>query len=137
MSKKTANETEICDQYITPAIHAAGWDKHVQVRREYTFTAGQVRVRGMVATRLKKKRADYLLFHTTNFPIAVVEAKDNTHPIGGGMEQALRYAEILDVPFVFASNGDGFLFHDRTGTSNPVERCRRSRSTRGPGHHGP
>lgn len=122
MSKKSLNETEICDQYITPAIHAAGWDKHVQVRREYYFTAGQVRVRGKVATRGERKRADYLLFHAPNFPLAVVEAKDNHHPVGGGMGQALKYAEALDVPFVFASNGDGFLFHDRTGRSHPVER---------------
>ena len=122
MSKKSLNETEICDQYITPAIHAAGWDKHVQVRREYTFTAGQVLVRGKVATRGKKKRADYLLFHTPNFPIAVVEAKDNWSPVGGGMQQALGYAASLDVPFVFTSNGDGFMFHDRTGRSTPVER---------------
>ncbi|MCU1348978.1 MAG: Type restriction enzyme EcoEI protein [Acidobacteria bacterium] len=122
MSKRLLNETEICDQYITPAIHAAGWDKHVQVRREYSFTAGQVLVRGKVAVRSRKKRADYLLFHTPNFPIAVVEAKDNTNPVGGGMQQALAYAVTLDVPFVFTSNGDGFMFHDRTGLSAPVER---------------
>jgi type I restriction enzyme R subunit len=122
MSKKSLTETEVCDQYITPAIHGAGWDKHIQVRREYTFTAGQVLVRGKVATRGRQKRADYLLFHSPNFPLAVVEAKDNTHPVGGGMQQALGYAEALDVPFVFTSNGDGFLFHDRTGRSTPVER---------------
>lgn len=98
MSKQSFNETEICDQYITPAIHAAGWDKHVQVRREYIFTAGQVLVRGKVAVRGKKKRADYLLFHTPNFPIAVVEAKDNSQPVGGGMQQALAYAVTLAVP---------------------------------------
>jgi type I restriction enzyme R subunit len=122
MWKKGLTETEICDQFITPAIHGAGWDKHVQVRREYTFTAGQVLVRGKLVTRGKKKRADYLLFHSANFPLAVVEAKDNTHPVGGGMQQALTYAEALDVPFVFTSNGDGFMFHDRTGHSTPVER---------------
>ncbi len=122
MSKKSLNEAEICDQYISPALVAAGWDKHVQIRREYTFTAGQVLVRGKVAVRGKKKRADYLLFHSPNFPIAVIEAKDNWQPVGGGMQQALGYAQSLDVPFVFTSNGDGFLFHDRTGRSNPVER---------------
>lgn len=122
MSKKTLNESEICDQYITPALYAAGWDKHVQVRREYTFTAGQVLVRGKVATRGARKRADYLLFHSANLPLAVIEAKDNHHGIGSGMQQALGYAETLDVPFVFSSNGDGFLFHDRTGRSTPVER---------------
>src|SRR5690606_35529363 len=91
-------------------------------RREFSFTAGQVFVRGKVAPRGKQKRADYLLFHKPNFPLAGVEAKDNTSPVGGGMQQALDYARTLDVPFVFTSNGDGFMFHDRTGLSDPVER---------------
>ncbi|MCK6524172.1 DEAD/DEAH box helicase family protein [Myxococcota bacterium] len=121
MSKKSLTETEICDRYISPAVYAAGWDQKAQVRREYTFTAGRVVVRGKVATRGSKKRADYLLFFTPNLPIAVIEAKDNKSPVGGGMQQALGYAEALDVPFVFTSNGDGFLFHDRTGRSTPVE----------------
>lgn len=122
MSKKSLNEAEICDQYITPAIYAAGWDKFVQVRREYTFTDGQVLVRGKVAVRGERKRADYLLFHSANLPLAVVEAKDNRHAVGAGMQQALAYADTLDIPFVFSSNGDGFVFHDRTGHSDPVER---------------
>jgi type I restriction enzyme R subunit len=122
MSKKSLTETEICDRYITPALIAAGWDQATQIRREYSFTDGRVLVRGKVAVRGKRKRADYLLFHSPNFPIAVIEAKDNTAPIGGGMQQALDYATVLDVPFVFTSNGDGFLFHDRTGASDPVER---------------
>lgn len=120
--KKDLNEAEICQNYITPAIAQAGWDKRTQIRREFTFTAGQVFVRGKVAGRGKQKRADYVLFHTANLPIALVEAKDNHNPVGGGMPQALGYAEALDVPFVFSSNGDGFLFHDRTGESTPVER---------------
>lgn len=122
MDKKSLNETEICDQYITPAIVDAGWEKGTQIRREYSFTAGRVIVRGKLATRGKKRRADYLLFQGPNLPLAVVEAKDNTHAIGSGLGQALDYALALDVPFVFSSNGDGFLFHDRTGQSNPVER---------------
>ena len=122
MSKKSLTEIEICDRYITPAIVRAGWDQHSQVRREFSFTAGQVLVRGKMAVRGKRKRADYLLFHSQNFPLAVVEAKDNKHPVGGGMQQALGYAQALDVPFVFTSNGDGFMFHDRTGLSDPVER---------------
>lgn len=121
MDKKTQNETEICQNFITPAIVRAGWDKPTQIRREFSFTAGQVIVRGKMATRGKKKRADYLLVYQSNLPLAVVEAKDNSHAVGGGMQQALGYAETLDVPFVFASNGDGFLFHDRTGRSSPVE----------------
>jgi type I restriction enzyme R subunit len=122
MSKKSLTEIEICDRYITPAIVRAGWDQHTQVRREFSFTAGQVLVRGKVAVRGKQKRADYLLFYGPNFPLAVVEAKDNNAPVGGGMQQALDYAKALDVPFVFTSNGDGFMFHDRTGLSDPVER---------------
>lgn len=122
MSKKDLNETEICQNFITPAIARAGWDQYTQIRREFAFTAGRVIVRGKVAARGKKKRADYLLFIQSNLPLAVVEAKDNNQPMGGGMPQALAYAETLDVPFVFSSNGDGFLFHDRTGRSTPVER---------------
>jgi type I restriction enzyme R subunit len=122
MSKTSLTESEVCDRFITPAILGAGWDQHSQVRREYSFTAGAVSVRGKLATRGKRKRADYLIFHGTNLPIAVVEAKDNQAPVGGGMQQALAYAEALDVPFVFTSNGDGFVFHDRTGRSDPVER---------------
>ena len=122
MNKKEMNETEICQGFITPAIVRAGWDKLTQIRREYSFTAGQVLVRGKVAVRGKQKRADYLLFFESNLPLAVVEAKDNKHPVGGGMQQGIDYAETLDVPFVFASNGDGFMFHDRTGLSTPVER---------------
>ena len=122
MNKNSLNETEICDAFITPAIQRAGWKAATQIRREYTFTAGRVQVRGKVATRGKKKRADYLLLYRPDLPLAVVEAKDNSHPVGGGMQQALRYAETLDVPFAFASNGDAFLFHDRTGSSSPIEK---------------
>ena len=122
MDKKRLNEAEICDAFITPAIIGAGWDQRTQIRREYTFTAGRVIVRGKLGSRGKKKRADYLLFYQSNLPLAVVEAKDNSHPVGGGMQQALGYAEALDVPFVFASNGDAFLLHDRTGQSFPIEK---------------
>ncbi len=121
MNKKNMNEAEICDAFITPAISKAKWNTR-QIRREYGFTAGRVNVRGNVGVRGKKKRADYLLQYDNNFPLAVVEAKDNNHAVGAGMQQALGYAEALDVPFAFSSNGDGFLFHDRTGNSNPVER---------------
>jgi len=114
--------SDICDQYITPAVQGAGWDKHTQIRREYTFTAGKVHVRGRSSKRGKKLRADYLLFYKPNLPLAVVEAKDNKHGIGHGLDQALVYARHLDVPFAFSSNGDGFVFHDRTGLSTPVER---------------
>ena len=122
MDKKRLNEAEICDAFITPALIGAGWDQRTQIRREYTFTDGRVIVRGKLGSRGKKKRADYLLFYQPNLPLAVVEAKDNSHPVGGGMQQALGYAEVLDVPFVFSSNGDAFLFHDRTGQSFPIEK---------------
>ena len=122
MNKKLLNEAEICDAFITPAIIGAGWNQHTQVRREYTFTDGRVIVRGKIGSRGKKKRADYLLFYQSHLPLAVVEAKDNSHPVGGGMQQALGYAEALDVPFVFSSNGDAFLFHDRTGQSDSIEK---------------
>ncbi|HTQ48488.1 MAG TPA: DEAD/DEAH box helicase family protein [Polyangiaceae bacterium] len=123
MSKKDLNETEICQNFITPAIVRAGWDQLTQIGRERIFAPGRVIVRGNVAARGKNKRADYVLSYQSNLPIAVVEAKDNNHSLGAGMQQALGYAETLDVPFVFSSNGDGFLFHDRTGLSTPVERA--------------
>ena len=115
MNKKTLSERDICTKYITPAINSAGWDLHTQIREEFFFTKGRVIVKGKLHTRGEAKRADYLLLHKPNLPIAVIEAKDNNHTLGAGMQQALEYAEILDVPFAFSSNGDGFLFHDRTG----------------------
>ena len=121
LSKKSLSEAEICDRYITPALKEAGWNQDTQIRREYSFTAGRVIVRGTVATRGKKKRTDYLLNYRSHLPLAVVEAKDNNHSVGSGMQQALGYAEALDVPFAFSSNGDAFLFHDRTGLYSPVE----------------
>ena len=122
MPDKSLSEADICDQFITPAIVRAGWDATSQVRREYSFTAGRITVRGQTARRGPRKRADYLLSYEPNLPLAVVEAKGPNEPVGGGMQQALNYAESLQVPFVFTSNGSGFVFHDRTGNSNPVER---------------
>ena len=121
MSKKQLSERDICTKYITPAIVGAGWDIHAQIREEVTFTQGRIIVRGKMHTRGKAKRADYVLYHKPNIPIAVVEAKDNKHTIGDSMQQALDYAETLDVPFAFSSNGDGFLFHDGTGLTTPLE----------------
>lgn len=121
MSKKNLSERDICSKYITPAITAAGWDLLSQIREEVSFTKGRIIVRGKLHTRGEQKRADYVLYYQSNQPLAVIEAKDNSHSIGAGMQQALNYAECLDVPFVFSSNGDGFLFHDRTGTGNKTE----------------
>ena len=121
MSKKSLSESDICDRYISPALTKSGWENH-QWRREYAFTDGRIIVRGKMVARGKQKRADYLLFYKPNLPIAVIEAKDNNHSLGAGMQQGLAYSTVLDVPFVFSSNGDGFLFHDRTGQSTPVEK---------------
>ena len=115
MDKQALNEREICTNFITPAIHNAGWDPLLQIREEVRFTKGRIIVRGKLVTRGKGKRADYILYYKPNLPIAVVEAKDNNHSIGDGIQQALDYAKTLDIPFVFSSNGDGFVFHDRTG----------------------
>lgn len=114
MDKKSLSERDICTQLIVPALQQAGWDLQRQVREEVSFTQGRVIVRGKLHTRGKARRADFVLYHAPNRPIAVIEAKDNTHGPGEGMQQALDYAEALDVPFAFTSNGDGFVFHDRT-----------------------
>jgi type I restriction enzyme R subunit len=116
------SERDICTKRITPALVRAGWDLDSQIREEVSFTAGRIIVRGKLVTRGKAKRADYILYYKPNIPIAVIEAKDDTHSVGDGMQQALGYAETLEIPFVFSSNGDGFLFHDRTGQSAEVER---------------
>ena len=103
--------------FIGPAIAKAGWDALSQVREEVSFTKGRIIVRGKLVARGAAKRADYVLYYKPNIPLALVEAKDNTRSVGDGMQQALEYAVTLDIPFVFSSNGDGFVFHDRTGTS--------------------
>ena len=110
--KKSLSEEDIKMKYITPAIEDAGWDIKKQVRAEYTFTDGRVIVRGNLTSRGKKKRADYLLFYKPNLPIAIIEAKENKKSMGAGMQQGIEYAEILDVPFAYSSNGDGFIEHD-------------------------
>ncbi|NDY93587.1 EcoAI/FtnUII family type I restriction enzme subunit R [Ideonella livida] len=114
MDKKKLSERDICTQFITPALVAAGWNLQRQVREEVTFTKGRVIVRGKLHARGQARRADYVLYHAPNRPLAVIEAKDNTHSPGDGMQQALDYADALDCPFVFTSNGDGFVLHDRT-----------------------
>lgn len=125
MNKKELTEADIRSKFITPAItgeNGAKWDLMTQVLEERFFTKGRVIVRGKTVHRGEAKKADYILFYKPNIPLAVVEAKDNNHSIGAGMQQALEYAEILDVPFAYSSNGDGFLEHDRTGGSKSVER---------------
>ncbi|WP_303292216.1 EcoAI/FtnUII family type I restriction enzme subunit R [Marinobacter sp. SS5-14b] len=121
MDKKKLTERDICTKYINPALQNAGWDMHSQVREEVSFTAGRIIVRGRLHTRGKRRRADYVLSYKKNMPIAIIEAKDNNHSLGDGMQQALAYSDALDAPFVFSSNGDGFLFHDRTGHFGQTE----------------
>ncbi|HCQ21862.1 MAG: restriction endonuclease [Aphanizomenon flos-aquae LD13] len=120
-NKKALSERDICTKYITPAIvQTAGWNLYTQIREEVTFTVGRVYVRGKLVTRGESKRADYILYYKPNIQIAVIEAKDNNYSVGSGMQQALNYAEILDIPFVYSSNGDAFLEHDRTVTSGII-----------------
>lgn len=128
MDKRSLSERDICTKFITPAIQQAGWQLN-QFREEVSLTDGRVMVRGKLAARVKNpeakggpKRADFVLYARLNVPIAVVEAKQAKFSIGQGMQQALSYAEMLDAPFAISSNGDGFLLHDRTGLTQPVER---------------
>ncbi|CAD6880996.1 Type I restriction-modification system, restriction subunit R (EC 3.1.21.3) [Methylomonas albis] len=122
-NKKNLSERDICTKFITPALVAAGWDLHSQIREEVSFTKGRIIVRGKLHTRGEQKRADYILYYKANMPLAVIEAKVNSLSLGAGMQQALNYAETLGVPFVFSSNGDGFLMHDRTGLSDKTEQA--------------
>jgi type I restriction enzyme R subunit len=122
--KKKCSEIDICDLFITPAIKQAGWDQMQQIRREVTLSPGPVIVRGNLSSRNKKQRkfADYVLSLKPGLPLAIVEAKDNKHSISSGLQQALGYAEILDVPSAFSSNGDGFAEHNRVASAGePTE----------------
>jgi len=101
LNKKDLTETDIRTKFITPAIVGANgdkWNVMTQVREEFFFTKGRVIVRGKTVRRGEAKKADYLLYYKPNIPLAVVEAKDNNQSVGAGMQQALEYAEILDIP---------------------------------------
>lgn len=121
MDKKSLSERDICTKFITPALAKAGWDTHKQLLEEVSFTDGKIYVRGRLTTRGAKKRADYILYYKPNIPVAIIEAKDNKQSLRSGIQQALDYARILDIPCVFSSNGDGFLFHDRTAIDANIE----------------
>lgn len=128
MDKHDLSERDICTKFITPAIQRAGWEQH-QFREEVNLTDGRVMVRGKLAARVRNpdakggpKRADYVLYAQGSLPLAVIEAKQARFALGQGMQQALAYAEMLDAPFAISSNGYGFLLHDRTGLTQPVER---------------
>ncbi|HIF9497762.1 TPA: EcoAI/FtnUII family type I restriction enzme subunit R [Photobacterium damselae] len=116
-SKSQLSEADIISKFILPAIKSNGWNDMTQIRQEVKLRDGKVVVRGQIAARKKVKSADIVLYHKPSIPLAVVEAKANKHEIGTGMQQGLDYASLLDVPFVFASNGDGFIFHDKTNSA--------------------
>lgn len=122
MNKKDLSESDIKAKFITPAILNAGWDELTQLGREIYFTDGRIYVKGKLTARGKRKFADYILFYKPNVPIAIIEAKDNKHSVKGGIQQALGYANTLDIPCVFSSNGDGFYFHDKTATDGQIEK---------------
>lgn len=125
MNKKALTERDICTKFITPALvgpNGDKWDLMTQIWEEAYFTKGRVIVRGKTVKRGEAKKADYILSYKPNLPLAVIESKDNSHSVGAGMQQALAYAEILDIPFAYSSNGDAFLEHDRTVTSGTVTR---------------
>src|SRR5690349_21372750 len=103
IDKKSLSERDICTKYITPAVRQAGWDEITQIREEVGFTKGRIIVRGKLVTRGKAKRADYILYYQPNIPLALIEAKDNNHSVGDGIQQGLEYADTLNIPFVFSS----------------------------------
>src|SRR2546421_7175801 len=121
MDKRSLTERDICTKFITPALRSAGWDEMLQIREEVSFTKGRIIVRGKLVSRGRAKRADYILYLKPNIPLAIIEAKDNSYSVGDGMQQALDYAMTLQLPFVFSSNGDGFVFHDRTSATGATE----------------
>lgn len=122
MDKKSLTEQDICSKYILPNVIKSGWDLKSQIREQFSFTAGKITVRGKIVYRGEKKRVDFILYYKNDLPIAIIEAKDNKHSAGAGMEQALDYAKLLDVPFVYSSNGDVFIEHDRFATEGLMER---------------
>src|SRR6478609_5254608 len=114
------SERDICTKFITPALKNAGWDIDTQILEEVSFTDGKIYVKGRLTARGKRKRADYILYYKA-IPVGIIEAKDNSHSVNAGIQQALEYARILDIPSVFSSNGKAFLFHDRTVKDERIE----------------
>jgi type I restriction enzyme R subunit len=112
MDKKSLSEQDICSKFVLPAIIDAGWDLQSQIREQVTFTAGRIQIFGKSVTRGEKKRADFILYYKNHLPLAIVEAKDNNHNAGAGLEQAKDYARSLEIPFVYSTNGDEFVEFD-------------------------
>ena len=121
-SKKDLSERDICTQFILPALKKAGWDIATQVREEVSFTDGRIYVKGNKTTRGKRKRADFILYYKPNIPIAIIEAKSNKLSVNAGIQQGIEYSNILDIPVVYSSNGDGFYEHDKTLSKGKIER---------------
>ncbi|MBQ6889155.1 MAG: DEAD/DEAH box helicase family protein [Lachnospiraceae bacterium] len=120
LSKKQMTEEDIKLQFITPAI-VSKWDQS-KITMETSITDGRINLKGNLVSRQKPKKADYILYINKYKPIAVVEAKDNTHSVSHGLQQAMTYAQMLDVPFAYSSNGDGFMEHDFiTGQEREIE----------------
>jgi len=111
ISNSKLTEEDVKLRFITPAIDSK-WDKQTQIKMEYNFTDGRVIVRGNTVSRGKRKKADYILSHKSNIPLAIIEAKEYSQSVGAGMQQAIEYAKILDIPFAYSSNGKAFLEHD-------------------------
>lgn len=123
INKKDLSERDICTKFITPAIvDTAKWNRDTQIREQVYLTKGRILVKGKLHTRGERKFADYVLYYKTNIPLAIIEAKDNTHTIRAGIQQAISYAELIDVPFAYSSNGDGFIEHDRLVKDGQKER---------------
>ena len=118
VNKTKLTEADIITKFILPSIKNAGWDDMTQIRQEVKLRDGKVIVRGQMGMRQAVKSADIVLYHKPNQPLAVIEAKANKHDIAKGIQQGLDYANLLEVPFIFASNGDGYIFHDKT---NPLK----------------
>ncbi len=121
-SKDELSERDICTKYVLPALKKAGWNTITQIREEVYFTDGRIYVKGNKTTRGKSKRADFILYYKPNIPIAVIEVKKNTYTISHGIQQAIDYSNILDIPIAFSSNGDGFCEHDKTLFTGKIER---------------
>ena len=120
--KKELTERDICTKYINPALTLSYWNLQTQIREEVYFTDGKIYVKGNKSKRAKGKKADYILYYKPNIPVAIIEAKDNNHRVQDGIQQGLEYANILDIPVVFSSNGDEFYEHDKTLSNGIVER---------------
>ena len=112
IAKKDMSEEDIKLHYITPALVAKGWADHITMETKVQFTDGEVDITGNTVRRKAPKRADYVLYCAANYPIAIVEAKDNNHSVSDGLQQAMEYAVKLDLPFAYSSNGDAFMEHD-------------------------